>query len=81
MKRITRSTKPRAKSWRTAKAFSVDFTTIYLRKINQRLTVSAARIGWVVVGRKRVRICLPVWNTRFRMTRDQWDHSPVRAIA
>ena len=44
MKRITRSTKPKAKSWRTAKPFSVDFTTIYLRKINQRLPVSGGRI-------------------------------------
>ena len=62
-------------------AFSVDFTTIYLRKINQRLPVSGGRICWAVVGRKHVRICLPVCNTRFRMTRDQWDRSPVRAIA
>ncbi len=81
MKRITRSTKPKAKSWRTAKAFSVDFTTIYLRKINQRLPVSGGRICWAVVGRKHVRICLPVCNTRVRMTRDRWDRSPVRAIA
>ena len=81
MKRITRSTKPKAKSWRNAQAFSVDFTTIYMRKINQRLPVSGGRICWAVVGRKRVRICLPVCNTRFRMTRDQWDRSPVRATA
>ena len=81
MKRITRSTKPKAKSWRTAGAYWVDFTSIYMRKINQRLPVSGGRICWVVVGRKHVRICLPVCNTRFRMTRDQWDRSPVRAIA
>ena len=43
MKRITRSTKPKVKSWRTAKAFSVDFTTIYMRKINQRLPISGGR--------------------------------------
>ena len=81
MKRITRNTKPKAQSWRTAKPFSVDFTSIYLRKINQRLPISGGRICWAVVGRKHVRICLPVCNTRFRMTREQWDRSPVRVIA
>ena len=81
MKRITRSTKPQGKTWRTARAYSVDFTSIYLRKINQRLPVSGGRICWAVVGRKHVRICLPICNVKFRMTRDQWDHSPVRAIA
>ena len=35
---------------------------------------------WAVVGRKHVSICLPVCNTRFRMTRDQWDRSPVRPV-
>ena len=81
MKRVTRSTKPQGKTWRTAKAFSVDFTSIYLRKINQRLPVSGGRIVWAVVGRKHVRICLPVCNTKFRMRRSEWDMSPVRGIA
>ena len=73
MKRITRSTKPKGKilAHRASVLFSVDFTTIYLRKINQRLPVSGGRICWAVVGRKHIRICLPVCNTRFRITRDQ----------
>ena len=81
MKRVTRNTKPHSKSWRTAKAYYVDFTSIYLRKINQRLPVSGGRICWAVVGRKHVRICLPVCNTKFRMRRSEWDMSPVRGIS
>ena len=81
MKRTTLATKPKGKTWRTAKAFNVDFTSIYLRKINQRLPVSGGRLVWAVVGRKHVRICLPVSNTKFRMRRSEWDISPVRGIA
>ena len=81
MKRITRSTKPKGKTWRTAKAFSVDFTSIYLRGIAKNLPVSGGRIVWAVVGHKHVRICLPVCNTKFRMRRSDWDISPVRGIA
>lgn len=81
MKRITRTTKPKGKTWRTAKAFSVDFTSIYLRGINKRLPVSGGRIVWAVVGYKHVRICLPVCNTKFRMKRAEWDASPIRSIA
>lgn len=81
MKRTTRNTKPHGKSWRTAKAYDVDFTSIYLRGINQRLPVSGGRMVWAVVGRKHVRICTPVTNIKFRMRRSEWDMSPVRGIA
>ena len=80
MKRTTLKTKPTGKSWRTAQAYDVDFSSIYLRGINQRLPVSGGRMVWAVVGRKPVRICTPITHIKFRMHRNEWDQSPVRGI-
>lgn len=70
--------KPVEATWRTAKLHTVDFTTIYMRQICKSLPVGGERIVWAVVGRKWVRICLPVCNTKFRMRRQDWDISPVK---
>lgn len=78
---IFKHTKPGGKSWRTAKPYFVDFTSIYLRKINQGLPVSGERMVWAIPGHKHVRICTPIGHTKFRMRRDQWDISPVRSAS
>jgi len=31
---------------------------------------------WAVVGRKWVRICIPIELIKFRMRRDEWDAIP-----
>ena len=72
--------KPVEATWRTAKLHSVDFTTIYVRQICKSLPVGGERLVWAVVGRKWVRICLPVCNTKFRMRRQDWDVSPVKVF-
>jgi len=77
---MTCTAKPTEATWRTAKLYDVDFTCIYLMGINKALPVSGGRLAWVVRGRKWVRICLPVCNTKFRMTRTQWDASPTRLV-
>lgn len=77
---ILAPTKPHGKTWRTAKLFAVDFTSVYLRKIHQGLPVSGERMVWAIAGHKHVRICTPITNLKFRMRRDQWDQSPVRSV-
>ena len=58
---------------------AVDFTTdLSCARSTSGCPCRGVRICWAVVGRKHVRIRLPVCNTRFRMTREQWDRSPVQ---
>ena len=65
--------KPEGKSWITSKRFTVDFTSVYLRGINQRLPICGEHVVYAVVGHKHIRICLPISNIKFRMTRGEWD--------
>ena len=37
---------------------------------------SGTRLVWAVVGRKWVRICIPIELIKFRMRRDEWDAIP-----
>ena len=70
--------KPVEAPWRTAKLYSVDFTTLYMLQRCKSLPVGGKRIVSAEVGRKWVRICLPVCNTKFCMRRQAWDISPAR---
>jgi hypothetical protein len=34
------------------------------------------RLVWAVVGRKWVRVCIPIELIKFRMSRNEWDRIP-----
>ena len=80
MTRRHRTAKPRGARWATARLIYADLTTAYLRGINQRLPLAGGRLLWAVVGRKWVRCCAPVCNTKFKLRRSEWDQIPTREI-
>ena len=61
--------KPKEATWSTAKLYRVDL-------YNVKWPRSGTRLVWAVVGRKWVRICVPIEWIKFRMRRDEWDAIP-----
>ena len=61
--------KPKEATWSTAKLYKVDL-------YNVKWPRSGTRLVWAVVGRKWVRICIPIELIKFRMRRDEWDAIP-----
>ena len=61
--------KPKEATWSTAKLYKVDL-------YNVKWPRSGTRLVWAIVGRKWVRICVPVELIKFRMRRDEWDAIP-----
>jgi len=61
--------KPKEATWSTAKLYRVDL-------YNVKWPRSGTRLVWAVVGRKWVRICIPIELIKFRMRRDEWDAIP-----
>jgi len=57
--------KPKGKSWQTSKLYNVYF--------GMGFPVSGLRLVHAVVGRKNVRICLPVCKRKFTIKRKVWD--------
>lgn len=66
MRRVIRTTKPKNKTWSTAKLFDARF-------YDSRWPVCGQRMVWAVVGHKWVRVCTPVQQAKFRMRRADWD--------
>ena len=65
--------KPQEKTWDSAKLYKVDFFDV-------RFPVSGTRLVWAVVGRKWVRICLPIVLKKFRVSRKLWDEIPTELL-
>ena len=61
--------KPKEATWSTAKLYRVDL-------YNVKWPRSGTRLVWAVVGRKWVRICIPIELIKFRMRRDECDAIP-----
>ena len=51
-----------------------------MRQICKSLPVGGERLVWAVVGRKWVRICLPVCNTKFRISDKTTGHDPGQTM-
>ena len=71
MKNIIK-TKPKEKSWVSAKLFHVYFNQM-------RLPICGLRFAWAVVGHKWVRVQLPFCSTKFKLRRSIWDQMDVIA--
>ena len=59
--------RPIGKVWESAKLYSVSFN-------DTRLPVSGGRLAWVKVGRKNVKICIPITNRKFTIKKADWDN-------
>ena len=62
--------KPEGKSWKTSKIYNVYF--------GMGFPVSGLRLVHAIVGRKYVRICLPVCKRKFKVKRRDWDNLDPR---
>ena len=65
-------TKPKEKSWVTAKLFHV-----YFNQMN--IPLCGLRFAWAVVGHKWVRVQTPFCNTKFKIRISVWDQMDVIA--
>ena len=65
-------TKPKEKSWVTAKLFHVYFG-------DASTPLSGLRYAWAVVGHKWVRVQIPFCHTKFKVRRSLWNQMDVIA--
>ena len=61
--------RPVEATWSKAKLYKVDLYNVKWPRCGTRLV-------WAVVGRKWVRVCIPIELIKFRMRRDEWDTIP-----
>jgi len=65
--------RPAGKVWSEAGLYQVDlYSTKY--------PVCGTRHVWAVVGRKWVKVCTPIQNDKWRMSRTEWDAIPSKLI-
>ena len=61
--------KPTEATWQNAELYRVDL-------YNVKWPRSGTRLVWAVVGRKWVRVCIPIELIKFRMSRNEGDAIP-----
>ena len=61
--------KPTEATWQNAELYRVDM-------YNVKWPRSGTRLVCAVVGRKWVRVCIPIELIKFRMSRNEWDAIP-----
>jgi len=66
---MTSTPRPVEATWSNAKLYRVDFYNVKWPRCGTRLV-------WAVVGRKWVRVCIPIELIKFRMSRNEWDRIP-----
>ena len=66
---MTSTPRPVEATWSKAKLYRV---ALY----NVKWPRSGTRLVWAVVGRKWVRVCIPIELIKFRMRKDEWDAIP-----
>ena len=66
---MTSTPSPVEAPWAKAKLYRVDLYNVKWPRCGTRLV-------WAVVGRKWVRVCIPIELIKFRMRRDEWDAIP-----
>ena len=66
---MTSTPRPVEATWAKAKLYRGDL-------YNVKWPRSGTRLVWAVVGRKWVRVCIPIELIKFRMRRDEWDAIP-----
>lgn len=66
---MTSTPRPVEATWSNAKLYRVDLYNVKWPRCGTRLV-------WAVVGRKWVRVCIPIELIKFRMSRNEWDAIP-----
>ena len=66
---MTSTPRPVEATWSNAKLYRVDLYNVKWPRCGTRLV-------WAVVGRKWVRVCIPIELIKFRMSRNEWDRLP-----
>jgi len=66
---MTSTPRPVEATWSNAKLYKVDLYNVKWPRCGTRLV-------WAVVGRKWVRVCIPIELIKFRMSRNEWDRIP-----
>ena len=66
---MTTTPRPVEATWPNAKLYRVDLYNVKWPRCGTRLV-------WAVVGRKWVRVCIPIELIKFRMSRNEWDRIP-----
>jgi hypothetical protein len=66
---MTSTPRPVEAIWSNAKLYRVDLYNVKWPRCGTRLV-------WAVVGRKWVRVCIPIELIKFRMSRNEWDRTP-----
>ena len=66
---MTSTPRPVEATWSNAKLYRVDLYNVKWPRCGTRLV-------WAVVGRKWVRVCIPIELIKFRMSRNEWDRIP-----
>ena len=66
---MTNTPRPVEATWSNAKLYRVDLYNVKWPRCGTRLV-------WAVVGRKWVRVCIPIELIKFRMSRNEWDIIP-----
>ena len=66
---MTSTPRPVEATWSKAKLYRVDLYIVKWPRCGTRLV-------WAVVGRKWVRVCIPIELIKFRMSRNEWDRIP-----